>query len=224
MLQQYRDPVTTAKDRPGRSTRDDDDDAFPPFPQPHCRRRPRRRGGGAGGTDRACPRGRRPDRPDDRPIGAALRQPQVRPREPSRRPLQGPSHHLGVRARGPAGRDHGGIRRVAQDPRFGGVRGLGPAFAAVGPSHRAGNPVEEGNHAAALQPRPRRFQRRREPPVRRHRQRQDMRRPVVPDLWRWLSTATSSRAICGASIRANRCSSSRDPVAADDRRDGGTDL
>ena len=82
------------------------------------------------------------------PAGAALRQPQDRPGEPARGPVQGPPHRLGVPARRAAGRDRRRVRDLAPHPRRGGHRGLGAALAAVGPPHRPRHALGQGRGAA----------------------------------------------------------------------------
>ena len=81
---------------------------------------------------------RRPVGTVDRPAAAALCQPEDRPRQSARRALEGPRDEMGVPARRAAGRDHRGIRDLAQGARFRGRGGLGAALAALGPPHRAG--------------------------------------------------------------------------------------
>ena len=79
-----------------------------------------------------------PDGPVDRPAAAALRQPEDRPGQPARGSLEGPRYEMGVPARRPAGRNHRGIRHLAQGARFRGRGGLGAALPALRPPHRAG--------------------------------------------------------------------------------------
>ena len=56
------------------------------------------------------------------------------------------------RARRASGRNHRRVRDMAQGSRFRGRRGVGPAFAAVRPTNRAGHAEQEGRELEDLHP------------------------------------------------------------------------
>ena len=114
------------------------------------RRAPVSRGGRAGA--RAChgaaaraggaAQARRPRRRRrQRTAGAALRQPEIRPRQPAPGSRHRVSHRLGLPACRPAGRGHQGIRGLAAGARRGGHRGLGARRHAERPAHGGGAAV-----------------------------------------------------------------------------------
>ncbi len=88
-----------------------------------------------------------------RPAGAALRQPQVRPGQCARRAEQGPGRALGLYPRRHAGRDHRRVRELAAHPRLGRRRRLGLSLAAVRQAHRRRGAAAESGTGAAVRER-----------------------------------------------------------------------
>ena len=147
---------------------------------------------------------------DQRPAGAALRQPQVRPGQRARRAGPRTTTSPGSTPAPAAGRDHRRIRELAAHPRLRRRRGLGLPLAAVGQAHRAGAAEgEDRSRAAATPSRDAHSGDDGATAVRRARQVKQLQRDAGAASSATASTAGSSRSGSGASIRTRRSSSPR---------------